>query len=581
MSLTKTLHCYHFIKTFSAKTSSTSSPTSSTWRIQAQERQLISQISSILLQRHNWQSLLKTLYLSPKLTPPIFLQILHKTQENPQISLNFFNWAKSNLVGFQPDLKIHCKIFQILIGSGQTHPIKPILDSFIGVNPPTQVVRSMIQACKGTNLRPLAFSSIIECYAQKGFYFDGLKVYREIISYGYLPKTSCVNVVLDVLDHASEYKLAYCLYGSMIRNGIVPNASTWTVIARILCKNGKFENVVRLLDSGVCNSAVFDLVIDGYSRIGNFEAAIDQVNEMCERNFEPGFCTYGSILDGACKFWNSNVIDTVMCAMRERALLPKYLSSKYDDVIRKFCEVGKSYAAEFLFNKARDEGVGLENATFECMLRAFCKGGRVDELIGLYQIISKEKVVMYKSCYEELVESLCKGTPSEKVNQLLIHLIVKGFSPSVSGISKFMMKLGGEENWKDIEALLNIMLQADILPDSVCCRLLVKHYCSSGQIESALLLHNKLDKSEILWDVTTYNILLRKLLTEDRVDEAFKIFECMRSNNVVNRASFLVMISGLSQVKDMRKAMQVHDDMLKMGLKPSSKTYKSLISVFR
>ncbi|XP_021766690.1 pentatricopeptide repeat-containing protein At4g21170-like [Chenopodium quinoa] len=439
----------------------------------------------------------------------------------------------------------------------------------------------MIQACKGTNLQPLAFSSIIECYAQKGFYFDGLKVYREIISYGYLPKTSCMNVVLDVLDHASEYKLAYCLYGSMIRNGIVSNVSTWTVIARILCNNGKFESVVRLLDSGVCNSAVFDLVIDGYSRIGNFGAAIDQVDEMCKRNLEPGFCTYSSILDGACKFRDTNVIDTVLCAMRERALLPEYLSSKYDDVIRKFCEVGNLYAAEFLFYKARDEGVGLENATFECMLRAFCKGGRVDELLGLYQIISKEKVVMHKSCYEELVESLCRGTPSDKLNQLLIRLIVKGFSPSVSGTSKFMMKLGGEDNWKDAEALLNVMLQADILPDSVCCHLLVKQYCSSGQIDSALLLHNKLEKSEILWDVTTYNILLRKLLTEERVDEALKIFECMRSNNVVNKASFLVMISGLSQVKEMRKAMQVHDEMLKMGLKPSSKTYKSLISVFR
>ncbi|KAL2925406.1 hypothetical protein RDABS01_000087 [Bienertia sinuspersici] len=507
MPLTNKLHSYHFIKSFCTK-SSNPSIASPSWRIQGQERQLISEISSILLQRHNWQSLLKTLNLSPKLTPTCFLQILHEIQEYPKISLNFFNWAKSNLVGFQPDLKIHCKIFQILLGSDETESIKPILDSFIGVNPPTHVVNSMIQACK--------------------------EVYKKVISHGYKPKVDCLNAVLDVLDNA-----------------------------------------------GVCNSATFDLVIDGYSRMGNFRAAIDQVNDMCKRNLEPGFCTYGSILDGACKYGDTNVIDMVLCSMRKVKLIPENSLSECDVVIRKFCDVGKSYAAEFLFSRAQDEGVRLEDTTFGCMLRAFCEGGRVDEAIRLYQLILKEKVIIKRSYYQVLAESLCKGTPTENANRLLIRLVMKGFSPSVSGISKFMMKLGGKDMWKEAESLLNTMLQADLLPDSGCCRLLVKHYCSSGQTGSALLLHEKLKKSETLWDVATYNTLLRNLFMEKRADEALAIFVCMRRNNIVNRASFLVMISGLSQVKEMRKAMQVHDDMLKMGLKPSSNTYKSLISVFR
>lgn len=135
-------HIYHIIKHFSATT------TYSSWRIHTEQNQLISQISSILLQRHNWSSLLGTLNLSSNLIPQIFLQILDKIQTNPEISLNFFNWAKSNLE-FQPDLKTHCKIIQILIRAGDTQPIKPILDSFIGVDPPTNVVYSMVQACKG------------------------------------------------------------------------------------------------------------------------------------------------------------------------------------------------------------------------------------------------------------------------------------------------------------------------------------------------------------------------------------------------------------------------------------------------
>jgi len=183
--------------------------------------------------------------------------------------------------------------------------------------------------------------------------------------------------------------------------------------------------------------------------------------------------------------------------------------------------------------------------------------------------------------YQELTDSLCKEKPSDDAYDLLVDLIKRGFSPNVSEISMFIMKLGRTAKWKEAEDLLNVMLEAGLSPDSSCCRLLVEHYCNSGQTDSALLLHDKLEKLAMLWDVKTYNVLLRALITEKRVEEALRIFDCMRRKNVLSRASFLVMISGLSQEKEMRKAMQLHDEMLKLGLKPSSRTYKKLISVFK
>lgn len=442
-------------------------------------------------------------------------------------------------------------------------------------------MNSIVQACKGTNLHSVVFSSVIECYAQKGLYFDSLFVYRKITPYGYWPKISCLNKLLDVLERAEEFRLVFSLYGSMFRNGILYDMSTWSIIARALCKTGKFERVVRLLELGVSNSVVFGLVIDWYSRIGDFGAAIDQVNEMCRRNLEPGFGIYGCILDGACKIGDLNVIERIIDAMREKKLLPKKLSAEYDTVIKKFCDLGKTYAAELLFKRARGEGVGLEDATFGFMLRACSRGGRANEAIWLYGIILKEKILVKKMYYQELADSLCKEKPSDDAYGLLVDLINRGLSPNASDISMFMMKLGRTAKWKEAEDLLNVMLEAGLLPDSGCCHLLLEHYCGSDQTDSALLLHDKLEKLETLWDVKTYNVLLRALILEKRVDEALRIFDCMRRKNVLSRASFLVMISGLSQEKEMRKAMQLHDEMLKMGLKPSSRTYKNLISVFK
>ncbi|KAL9236906.1 hypothetical protein vseg_011520 [Gypsophila vaccaria] len=584
MSLKNTLRTYKFTRKISTKSQippKSTTNSSTLWRNQAKQDQFISQISQILLQRHNWSSLLKTLNLSTSLTPPIFLQILHKIQSNPLISLHFFNWVGSNFAQFRFGIEIQCKIIQIASGAGLTRPVKPVLDALIRANPPARVVGSMMLACRGTKLHSLVFSSIIECYALKGLYLEGLQVYVKVSSFGSFSNVECLNVVLDVLNDNSEYKLAYCLFGSMFRNGIVGNDATLGVIARILCNDGRFESVVRLLDLGVCNHPVFEVVVDGYSRVGNFEGAFECLDEMCRKGFEPGFRTYACILDGACEVGDARVVDMVMGMMVEKRLIPRDMLVGYDDVVVKLCELGKVYAASYMFERVRGEGVRLKDATFGFMLKAFCKGERVSDAIGLYRVVVKENVVVDKSYYGELADCICKGESEEDSIRFLMRLIKRGFSPSVSNVSKFVMKLVREQRWEEVEDLMDVMLLAELLPDSSCCRLLVNHYCSSCKVDSALLLHEKVENSDALWDVTTYNVLLRALFMEKRIDQAVNIFECMKKKNIVNGASFLVMISGLSQEKEMRKAMQVHDDMLKLGFKPSAQKYKNLISVFR
>ena len=82
-------------------------------------------------------------------------------------------------------------------------------------------------------------------------------------------------------------------------------------------------------------------------------------------------------------------------------------------------------------------------------------------------------------------------------------------------------------------------------------------------------------------DVTTYNVILNGLIVVRRMEEAVRVFEYMRRHQKLSSATFTVMIQGLCRVNELRKAMKLHDEMLKVGLKPDEKTYKRLISVFK
>ncbi|KAK1375159.1 Pentatricopeptide repeat-containing protein [Heracleum sosnowskyi] len=367
----------------------------------------------------------------------------------------------------------------------------------------------------------------------------------------------------------------------MLRNGVLVSQFTWSVIARILAKDGKFEKIGQVIDMGVCNSLMYNLMIEGYSKSGNFGACSDRLNEMVDKKLEPGFGTYSSILDGACQHKNVEMIEVMIDSMEKNGHILKLPLSEYDYIIQKLANVGKTYAAELFFKRAYGEKVELNDATYECMLRAFSREGRVKDAIMIHDKMLERGTIANCNCYTLFLNVLCKEDPTEKISELLIDIIGRGFFPSLSELSKFIISQSKNRRWREAEDLLNIILEKGFVPDPFCSSSLIKRYCSRRQIDSAINLHNKLEHLNGTLDTDAYNVLVRGLFKERRVEEALKIFDYMRTHNLLNGESFSAMISGLCHENDLKKAMKLHDEMLKMGLKPDLKNYKRLISGFR
>ncbi|PON31994.1 Tetratricopeptide-like helical domain containing protein [Parasponia andersonii] len=566
---------YRFSKAFSI-----TSAASQRWRTEVQSNQLASQVSSILLQRRNWAELLQNLKLSSKLTSSLFLKILRRTQNNPRASLEFFHWTKSN-IGFEPDIRSQCQIIQISLGSGLTQSAKPIMDYLVQTCPASVLVEYMNQACKGRDSQSQSLSFVLETHGRKGLFREGLEVYSKIRVQGYSPSVSACNALLDAIQRENEVRLAWCFYGAMLRNGILPNRFTWSLIARIFGKNGKSERIAIILELGIYSFEIYSTLLDCLSKTGNFGAAFERLNEMRDRKLYPGFSTLSLILDGACKHENPEAVARIMSIMVDKELLSISTLCEYDKVIQKLCGLSRTYAAEMLFRNALDEKIGLEDATYGYMLRALSKEGRTDTAIWIYRLITERGVVLNETTCNVFAGALLRKEQSEEVSDLLMDIIRRGFSPCSSDLSGFLAVLCRKGRWREAENMLNVILDKGLLSDSLSCCSFVEHYCFSKQIDSAITLHDKMEKLNLSLDVTTYNVLVNGLVVVRRMEEAIRVFDYMRKHHKLSSASFTVMIQGLSRVNDLRKAMKLHDEMLKVGLKPDEVTYKSLISVFK
>ncbi|CAH8345943.1 unnamed protein product [Eruca vesicaria subsp. sativa] len=566
-------------------TSATPSTSSaSDWKTQLTLFRAANEISSILLQRRNWDTHLR--YVKSKLpratlTPPIFLQILHKTRTSPKTALEFFHWAKTHL-RFEPDLKSHCRVIEVAAESGLLERAEALLSPLVETHSVSVIVGSMQRWFEGEEgSLSISLSLALECYVLKDSYQNGLEVFSSMRRLRLSPSVRAYNSLLDSLVKENQFRLALCVYSAMVRNGVVSDGFTWDLVAQVLCEQGKYKSVVKLMKTGVESSKIYTNLVECYSRKGEFDAVFSLIHEMDEKNLELSFSSYYCVLDDVCRLGDAELIDKVLALKVE-----KDESIVDDQIIETLCDMGKTFASEMLFRRACNAGT-VRYETYGCVLKALSINGRTKEAIDVYRSVCRKGVFLVdESCYSEFANALCRDdddTNSEEEEELLVDVINRGFVPCTQKLSEVLAAMCRKRRWNQAEKLLDSVMEMDVYFDSFSCGLLMERYCRTGKLEKAMELHEKIKKMKGSLDVNAYNAVLEKLMMRQRtkVEEAVEVFEYMKEMDTVNSKSFRIMIHGLCRVKEMKRAMKYHDEMLKLGMKPDLASYKRLILGFK
>ncbi|KAJ0239407.1 Pentatricopeptide repeat-containing protein [Hirschfeldia incana] len=564
-------------------TSATSS--ASDWKTQLTLFRSANEISSILLQRRDWKNThlryVKSKLPRATLTPPLFLQILRETRNSPKTALEFFDWAKTHL-RFEPDLKSHCRVIEVAAEAGLLERAEALLIPLVETHSASVIVASMQRWFEGEGSLSISLSLALECFVSKGSYQNGLEVFSSMRRLRLSPSVSAYKSLLDSLVKEKQFGAALCLYCAMVRNGVVSDVFTYDLVAQVLCEYGKHKSVVKLMETGVESCKIYTNLVECYSRNGEFDAMFSVIHEMDDKNLELSFSSYGCVLDDVCRFGDAELIDKVLVLMVEK----DDSIVECDEIIERLCEMGKTFASEMLFRRACDAGT-VRDQTYGCMLKSLSRNGRRKEAVDVYRLICRKGVWLHdESCYTEFANALCidydhdDDTNSEEV---LVDVINRGYVPCTHKLSEVLAAMCKKRRWNQTEKLLDSVMEMEVCFDSFSCGLLMERYCRTGKLEKAMVLHEKIKKMKGSLDVNAYNAVLDKLMMRQRsmVEEAVGVFEYMKEMSIVNSKSFAIMIHGLCRVKEMKRAMRYHDEMLKLGLKPDLASYKRLILVFK
>ncbi|XP_010917211.1 uncharacterized protein [Elaeis guineensis] len=149
--------------------------------------------------------------------------------------------------------------------------------------------------------------------------------------------------------------------------------------------------------------------------------------------------------------------------------------------------------------------------------------------------------------------------------------------------NKFMNLLVGRNRAQDAIFLFREQLASQFFtPDTCSFNIIIKGLCRLGDTDGAFEFFKEMRDFGCTPDTVTHNILVDGLCQTQQVDRGHEMLRRIQSDGlcVPNVVTYTSVISGYCKMGKMEEALEVFNEMIELGIRPSRVTYNVLIDGF-
>ncbi|XWS48030.1 hypothetical protein CRYUN_Cryun13aG0037000 [Craigia yunnanensis] len=353
------------------------------------------------------------------------------------------------------------------------------------------------------------------------------------------------------------FKKVKKLLNKVMKRGVSPNLFTVNIFVQGLCRQGAFNEAVRLLNSvsreGLKPDVTYNSLICCLYKIFNDEIF---------KGFIPDEFTYCSLINGLCQDGEIDRAVTVFNEALRKGLKPNIIM--YNTLIKGLSLQGLILQALQLMNEMSENGCSPDIWTYNIVIDGLCKMGCVSDANNLLNDAIAKGYLPDIFTFNTLIDGYCKQLKMENAIEILNQMWSYGVTPDVI------------TSWKVNEALnlLEKIEKKGLVPDIVSFDTLIHEFCNNGDLDGAYQLFRTMEQRyKVCHTTSTYNIMISAFSEKLKINMAKKLFHEMGENCCVQDSyTYRVMIDGFcktgkvdSDKKDVAAPKIVVEDLLKKG----------------
>lgn len=440
-------------------------------------------------------------------------------------------------------------------------------------------------------------NSKIKTHIQQGKYQEALESYsKQLINFPTNNSRFTFPSLLKACASLSHFHYGTAFHSTIIKTGLQSDPYVVTSLVRMYVKCASLCSAVKLFDKmsecKICSQdvALWNSIIDGYSKNRFFEEGIVQFRRMQELNIKPDGYTlciflgmrsffdisYGKEIHGYIirnMFDDDAFVITAMIDMYSNFSRPmeawnvfQKLENKgsiviWNSMINCFCENGLWRNCLQLYSLAKYEGLELGSTTFSSVLTACSQGEAMDfgsqlhcdmikTAFGDDPYASTSLLTFYSKCGDvRYAERVFRFTRNREVgiwNSMISAYVNCSFNYDAMDIYTQMRSRG-------------------ISPDSFTISNILTACSMIGSSYVGGMVHGELIKRPVIRNVAVESSLLTMHSKLGNVKGAHDVFDQMKEKDVIAWGSI---ISGSCENKEFEEVLILYKRMVSDGVKP-------------
>ncbi|KAK6936461.1 Pentatricopeptide repeat [Dillenia turbinata] len=251
----------------------------------------------------------------------------------------------------------------------------------------------------------------------------------------------------------------------------------------------------------------------------------------------------------------------------------------HNTLVMGYALAGKPDIALQLFGKMRFQGLDLDGFTYHVLLNALVE----ESCFDIAEVVLKQiatRGLENDITHSIVVKSFCKQKQLGEAEELIRQMLREGKKVNEHMVGMLVDFLCRENKFEKAGLLIEEFQELDMLSMEFSYAVWIDHLVRAGNVNGALdfLKTKKLEEGYVP-DVFRFNILISKLLRQNRLEDVWDLLTEMKEGNIVpdkmtmNAVLCLFCKAGLVDI-----ALGLYDASLELGLSLNAMAYNYLIN---
>ncbi|KAL2612347.1 hypothetical protein R1flu_024039 [Riccia fluitans] len=365
---------------------------------------------------------------------------------------------------------------------------------------------------------------------------------------GHQPTVHSYSILLSFMVSKGQMQEALKVWKTMDEDGVAADTICYNTLLNGWCSVGNLDEATAVLKEMKArkfqlSTSTYNTLMKGFGLAGRAAEAMKLLQQMTlEDTAKPNRQTYNILVNAWAQMKDIDQARRVLQLMRNAGFTPDVVT--YNTIAKAYAELRRSFEAERVISEMKDVYIRPNERTYGIVINSYCETGRPEEGLSLLDRMRADGV----GC-----------------NLPIYNILIKGFAQSCRP--------------DKMEKVLELMGASGVKPDVQSFSIVMNVWCSSGLVEEARAVFERMQNDyELRPDVTAYTILAKGYVRARRPAEAENLISEMTSQGLrPNVFTFTTVISGWCNVGSMEDAYRVFKYMETCGVRPNSNTASTLI----